>query len=300
MNIDHLREFVTFSQYMNFSVAAKKLFLSQPALSSHIKALEKDLGTPLVDRASSSLTPAGRILANEASELLQMHDDVLDRVRRAPSEDPELVVAADPVGTDAAGDWAIFLQRFLKEHPFVSVRKKRCEHSSAADELEAGADCVIVYICPLPEDERRGVSFARIPSSLEGRLCLWMDEDHPLAALDKLRWSDMDGIKHPFAASLFRLWASTMKVAFLTHGVRYTTRLIAGDGSDFLFKLRDDEVQLYDTGYNRDPVMSRFPRRIAKPLADADAESRAFIAYRMDHSSPALQALLDCLEAGTS
>ena len=65
MNIDHLREFVTFSQYMNFSVAAKKLFLSQPALSSHIKALEKDLGAPLVDRASSSFTPANRVLAND-------------------------------------------------------------------------------------------------------------------------------------------------------------------------------------------------------------------------------------------
>lgn len=296
MNIDHLREFVTFSQYMNFSIAAKKLFLSQPALSSHIKALERDLGAPLVDRPLSCLTPAGRVLASEASELLQMHDEVLDHVRKAPAEDSELVVAADPVGTDASDDWAIFLQRFLREHPFVGVRKKRCEHSSASEELEAGADCVVAYICPLPEDEGRGVRFIPVPSSLGGRLCLWMDESHPLAALDELHWADMDEIKHPFAASLFRLWASTMKETFRTRGVRYSTRLIAGDGTDFLFKLREDEVQLYDTGYNRDPVMSRFPRRIAKPIADADAESRAYIAYREDDVSPALRILLDRLE----
>lgn len=299
MDIEHLREFVVFSQYMNFSTAAKELFLSQPALSSHIKGLEKDLGVCLVDRDASRLTQSGCVLVNEASELLQSYDSVLAKVKAVPdSGEAELVVAVDATGTDAATNWSIFIQRFLTEYPGFRWRRVACKHSSVSHILEDETiDCVIAYDCPIDEDVKSGILFARLPNYTEGRLCLWMSETHPLASVQELHWADMNGIKHPFAASIYRLWATSMKEALRVHGVEYTSRLLSGDGSDFLTALRDDEVQLYDTGYMRGTPIAYIPGWVGKPIADDDAESFAFVAYRKDHVGPVLGGLLEYLDS---
>ena len=46
----------------SFSKAAQKLYITQPALSTAIKKVEKKIGTPIFDRSTSpiGLTPGGR------------------------------------------------------------------------------------------------------------------------------------------------------------------------------------------------------------------------------------------------
>ena len=52
------------AEQLNFRKAAEELYLTQPAVSLQIKALEEDLGVQLFDRAGAhiALTDAGRIL----------------------------------------------------------------------------------------------------------------------------------------------------------------------------------------------------------------------------------------------
>jgi DNA-binding transcriptional LysR family regulator len=73
METNHLREFVEFSKSMNYTTAAKKLFITQPALSSHIASLEKEIGAPLIVKRANHLvlTPAGKHLSGELEELLR-------------------------------------------------------------------------------------------------------------------------------------------------------------------------------------------------------------------------------------
>ncbi len=61
MNIRALQCFVTLAEELNFSRAAERLHIAQPALSQQIRLLEERLGTPLVDRARRPLrlTEAG-------------------------------------------------------------------------------------------------------------------------------------------------------------------------------------------------------------------------------------------------
>lgn len=62
MDIEYLREFVTFSRLMNFSRAAKQLHISQPTLSNHIAAIEAEVGSVLVGRSTPlRLTQSGRV-----------------------------------------------------------------------------------------------------------------------------------------------------------------------------------------------------------------------------------------------
>ncbi len=60
-----LRAFAALARRGSFSGAAEELFVSQPAVSKHLAALEAEVGKPLVarGRTGSPLTPAGELLA---------------------------------------------------------------------------------------------------------------------------------------------------------------------------------------------------------------------------------------------
>ena len=81
MDIRQLEAFVYTAKYQSFSLAAQKLYLSQPTVSSHICNLEKELHTQLLQRTTKalSMTPAGRRLYSYAAEILDLrHKAVLE------------------------------------------------------------------------------------------------------------------------------------------------------------------------------------------------------------------------------
>jgi DNA-binding transcriptional LysR family regulator len=68
-----LRAFVALARTASFTIAAKKLFLSQSAVSHSMKALETDVGCRLFDRMGKKvlLTQAGETLLHHAEKILQ-------------------------------------------------------------------------------------------------------------------------------------------------------------------------------------------------------------------------------------
>ncbi len=66
-----LKVFRTVAEYLNFRKAAEQLFLTQPAVTLQIKALENDLGVRLFDRTAGriSLTRHGSMLLGYANQL---------------------------------------------------------------------------------------------------------------------------------------------------------------------------------------------------------------------------------------
>ena len=77
MNFLVLRYFVVVAQTLNISKAAENLFISQQALSKHIRTLEKSLGTPLFKRSPRlSLTYMGEQFLKTAKEILMAYDRI--------------------------------------------------------------------------------------------------------------------------------------------------------------------------------------------------------------------------------
>src|ERR1700761_7333682 len=72
MNLRHLQFFVVLAEELNFSRAAERLHVAQPALSQQIRALEDRLATQLIARGSRPLrlTEAGSYLCIEARQIL--------------------------------------------------------------------------------------------------------------------------------------------------------------------------------------------------------------------------------------
>ncbi|WP_238860311.1 LysR family transcriptional regulator [Clostridium sp. YIM B02569] len=75
MNFLNLEYFLTAAEELNFTKAAKKLFISQQSLSSHISKLENDLGVELFNRTVPlTLTPAGKSLVKNAARILDLKE----------------------------------------------------------------------------------------------------------------------------------------------------------------------------------------------------------------------------------
>jgi DNA-binding transcriptional LysR family regulator len=80
MTLVQLRHLLSLAQTGSFSKSANALFLTQPALSRSIRALELDLGQALFDRIGrhSEVTPFGREVVARAHQIVGASDDLRD------------------------------------------------------------------------------------------------------------------------------------------------------------------------------------------------------------------------------
>lgn len=78
MNFKQLEAFIWVAELQSFTKASRQLFMSQPAVSFQIKALEEDLQAALFQRGDKKviLTEAGRLLYPEAKQLLRHHNRI--------------------------------------------------------------------------------------------------------------------------------------------------------------------------------------------------------------------------------
>ena len=78
MTLVQLRHLLSLADTGSFSKSAAALFLTQPALSRSIRALETELGQPLFDRIGrrSEPTPFGREVVQRARQLVDAADDL--------------------------------------------------------------------------------------------------------------------------------------------------------------------------------------------------------------------------------
>jgi len=120
MELRQLRYFVAVAEERNISRAAQKIFLTQPALSRQIKALEDEIGQSLLERQAHSIrvTRAGETLLQEARELLQRADQSLERVRSS-GQSVRLRVGYAP--SLASGLLTIAVENFAQKHPAACV-----------------------------------------------------------------------------------------------------------------------------------------------------------------------------------
>ena len=109
MNLKQLEAFVEVAQSGSFSKAARKLFLTQPTISAHIAALEKELDVRLFVRNTKevALSPDGQKLYTYARQILDLTDRIrMEFGRHAQEEKTCITIAAvhHPLPVPPAGD----------------------------------------------------------------------------------------------------------------------------------------------------------------------------------------------------
>ncbi|MEU1785831.1 LysR family transcriptional regulator [Streptomyces sparsogenes] len=94
--------FVAVAEERNFTRAADRLSMTQPALSRAVKALEKTMGADLLIRGPHGLilTPAGRTMLEEGKALLAQATEATSRIRRQATASSTVTVTSP--GCEAA------------------------------------------------------------------------------------------------------------------------------------------------------------------------------------------------------
>lgn len=81
MNFLHLKYFLLVAEELNITRAAERLYISQQSLSNHISNMEKELDVKLFTRSPKlSLTYAGDLLVETATQILDLHSQYLAKV----------------------------------------------------------------------------------------------------------------------------------------------------------------------------------------------------------------------------
>ena len=158
VEVRHLRAFVAVAEELNFNRAATRLYLSQPALSRQIRALERLLGCELLRRSTHrvELTVAGSALLDRARRLLADLDEAIATTQSVGGElANRMATMWAPVLEVAAADPDIEEMRtayetFLAQSPIadgVDIRPVNAGGvSSLAVGPAGGRDVAILYL----------------------------------------------------------------------------------------------------------------------------------------------------------
>jgi DNA-binding transcriptional LysR family regulator len=123
MELRYLRYFVAVAELRNFTRAAERLHVAQPAISQQIKTLEAELGTPLLlrDKRSVALTAAGAAFLVEARQILAHAERAAHVAQRAAKgETGRLAIGC--FSSAVAGFLPEALAAFRATHPAVRVQ----------------------------------------------------------------------------------------------------------------------------------------------------------------------------------
>ena len=186
MNLEYLRTYIEVIKLGSFSAVAKKLSISQPAVSFQIQKLERDLGVRLIDRSQKAITmtEAGKRLLIFAKSIEGEWDRLrrdLDHLREEVTG--ELIIAASTI----PGEFLLpsILAEFRSLHPTVRaqvlisdsltviarVREGTYEvgfcgflpEGQELESLKIGEDEIVLVVFPEhPFAERKAISFTEL------------------------------------------------------------------------------------------------------------------------------------------
>ena len=139
---DAMQMFVRIIEKGSFSAVAKERGIGQPAVSKQISALEEELGTELIHRASRSiaLTEAGRVFYESALRILDDFESSTSRIGRGQTAPKGLIRVAVPP-TFARLHIVSKLSAFFSAYPDMAVEMGASE--SPATIIEDGFDLAI-------------------------------------------------------------------------------------------------------------------------------------------------------------
>lgn len=179
VELKHLRYFVAVAEHLNFSAAARELFITQQALSRIVQQLEHDVGVRLLDRTTRSvtLTPAGAALLDSARTSLAMVDDAVTRTRRLGGVARPLRIDVSSAGLDTG---AHILRILRREHPHQPIHQVEDGAPRGMTALLAGKLDILIAL-----DTHRPLGISAEPLRREPVLAA-MAADHPLARLDAI------------------------------------------------------------------------------------------------------------------
>jgi len=178
MELRHLRYFVAVADELNFTRAAQRLGITQPSLSSQIRQLETEMGTPLLRRETRGveLTDAGKLMFEEARVILAEVERAKTGIgRRARGETGKI-----NIGSAGATYFhpliPTIIHEFKKKYPDVVLTPEESNTSLSLARVRAGA-IDLAFVRP-PFSDTDGLGFEPL---VKEPVLMVFPAEHPLS-----------------------------------------------------------------------------------------------------------------------
>jgi DNA-binding transcriptional LysR family regulator len=190
MELRHIRYFVAVAEEENVTRAARRLHVSQPALSRQIRDLEEELGCSLLERGAKAvrLTDAGRAFLEEARAVLQRTAEAVQRARAvARGETGEIHVGYAPSPTVELLPRA--LHAFQNMAPGVGVEL----HDLSTEEMLGGLGNGKLHVCLMVRPAAKAMRGLEFELLREYPVCVGAPLSHPFARQRRVKLLQLAG-----------------------------------------------------------------------------------------------------------
>lgn len=223
MDINYFREFVVLSEKENYMEAAEALFISQSALSRHIKSMEAELGIILFDRTTRKIriTKSGEAFLPYARKISAIQSDYQKFLyNELHNQHENLTIGMIPSITH--GSVADTLDFFIKNYPGFHVNIVEADSLQLLNMLQKN-ECDMAILRDTEDTEHE---FHKI-SVFQDTMVAICSIDHPLALQDSvsiqelaekpLLWLSKDTYMHQLCKKIFHQAELNPDVVFTSH-----------------------------------------------------------------------------------
>jgi DNA-binding transcriptional LysR family regulator len=188
MNLDYLKTYLLLVKLGSFSQVAKKLSISQPAVSFQIQKLEHDLGVRLINRSQKkiSLTESGKRVLVFAQAVNNEEETLIREIEHMREEvGGELLVAA----STAPGELILpaMVGEFIRRHPAVKAQIVVQDSMEVIAGVHEGN--YEVGICGTAPPAEYGLQSFRMVGD---EIILIVEPDHRLTTKERVSFADIE------------------------------------------------------------------------------------------------------------
>jgi LysR family hydrogen peroxide-inducible transcriptional activator len=189
LELHQIRYFLAVCEELNFTRAAEKCNVSQPALSRAVQKLEEELGGLLFrrERASTHLTDLGQLMRPRLEQILAETAEVKSTAKRFLNlQNAPLKVGV--MCTIGPLRFIGFLARFRQDHPGIELTLVEGVPAELAARLSEGGLDLAVMVLPPGADER-----LQAQTLYEERFVVAFPPGHRFESRNAVRMADMQG-----------------------------------------------------------------------------------------------------------
>jgi DNA-binding transcriptional LysR family regulator len=226
--IRSLQLFCELVRTQSFTEAARRNFMTQPALSHHLKALEEKFGHRLLERGRGQikLTRAGLLVLEASRDILRRYDE-LERSLKHPASEAAGPLRVGSIYTIGLYELPDYSSAFLKRYPKVDLLLTYLKDTDVYEAVLGDRIDIGIVDYPKPHPQLTITPFKK------ERIVLIVPPAHPWAGKRQIRLADLE--TQPFIVSqaefpvdeILRKTRVRVKVMHAFDNIEITKRAVA-------------------------------------------------------------------------
>lgn len=190
MTLTQIRYFIEVARRLNFTEAAKSMFISQQVVSKQITSLENEMDIRLFNRSTKKveLTEAGEVLFESWSELLEKSDKAVQRAIEVQNSQMRKIRIGFVEIASINDLLSIRMEKFVQAYANVDIEYLIYPFKKLVDLLKNKELDVVITL--LSEIEDRLVDFEVYPL-IDLNLGIYISKKHPLSKRETLEEKDV-------------------------------------------------------------------------------------------------------------